>query len=118
MTGKAHMFMWDESTAKRGSQKVGSCLVKYINSLDDEIKHAIAYTDRCAGQTSNVNIIMFWMYMFEGTNIETVHHKFLEPGHTFNECDQDFGLIEKRKHNEMHVYVPDHWIDVVRRANK
>ncbi|KAJ8884335.1 hypothetical protein PR048_016192 [Dryococelus australis] len=39
-----------------------------------------------------------------GTNIDTVHHKFLEPEHTFNECDQDFGLIEeKRKHNEMHV---------------
>ncbi|KAJ8868073.1 hypothetical protein PR048_031882 [Dryococelus australis] len=45
VTGKTHMFMWDESTAKRGSQEVGSCLVKYASSLDDEIKHAIAYTD-------------------------------------------------------------------------
>ncbi|KAJ8865598.1 hypothetical protein PR048_033118 [Dryococelus australis] len=58
------------------------------------------------------------MYIVEGTNIETVHHKFLEPGHTFNECDQDFGLIEKCKRYEMHVYVPDHWVDVVRRASK
>ncbi|KAJ8876048.1 hypothetical protein PR048_023956 [Dryococelus australis] len=115
VTGKARMFMRDESTAKRGSQEVGSCLVNCINSLDDEIKHVIAYADCCAGQNSNVNIVKFWTYIVEGTNIETVHHKFLEPGHTFNECDQDFGLTEKRKRNEMHVYVPDNWVDVVRR---
>ncbi|KAJ8874202.1 hypothetical protein PR048_025044 [Dryococelus australis] len=118
VTDKGHMFMWDESTAKRGSWEVGSCLVKYINSLDDEIKHVIAYTDCCAGQNLNVNIVKFWLYIVEGTNIEMMHHKFLDPGHTFNECDQDFGFIEKHKHNEMHVYVPDHWVDVVSRASK
>ncbi|KAJ8866011.1 hypothetical protein PR048_033535 [Dryococelus australis] len=67
------MFMWDESTAKRGSHEVGSCLVKYINSLGDKLKHNL-----------NANIVKFWMHIVEGTNIETVHHKFLEPGHTFN----------------------------------
>ncbi|KAJ8879170.1 hypothetical protein PR048_019776 [Dryococelus australis] len=118
VTSKVNMFMWDESTAKRGSQEVGSCLVKYINSLGDEIKHFIAYTDCYTGQNLNVNIVKFWMYIAEGTNTETVHHKFLEPGHTFNECDQDFWLMENRKRNEMHVYVPDHWVDVVRRASK
>ncbi|KAJ8886551.1 hypothetical protein PR048_012762 [Dryococelus australis] len=49
VTVKAHMFMWDKITAKRGSQEEGSCLVKYFNSLDDKIKHVIAYTDCCTG---------------------------------------------------------------------
>ncbi|KAJ8944744.1 hypothetical protein NQ314_009397 [Rhamnusium bicolor] len=31
----------------------------------------------------------------KATKIDEIHHKFLESGHTFMECDQDFGIIEK-----------------------
>ncbi|KAJ8876601.1 hypothetical protein PR048_021046 [Dryococelus australis] len=76
-----------------------------------------ADTERASTRTDSV-VIVFDLQKTNGTNIETLHYKFLEPGHTFIECDQEFGLIENRKRNEMHVYVPDHWADVVRRASK
>lgn len=118
VSGTANMYMWDETTSRRGSQEIGSCLLKFVKSLEHQVNQVIAYSDCCPGQNLNVNIVKYWMHIVSNTPLETIHHKFLEPGHTFNECDQDFGVIEKRKRNETHVYIPDHWLEVVTRASK
>jgi hypothetical protein len=36
-------------------------------------------------------------FVARNTNIQTVDHKFIISGHSFMECDQNFGLIEKAK---------------------
>jgi hypothetical protein len=47
-----------------------------------------------------------------------VGHKFLILGHSFMECDQDFGIIEKSKKKNQCVFVPDDWTKIVANANK
>src|SRR5437870_911128 len=52
-TGKATMFMWDETTASRGSQEISSCLLSYCRKLPDDVSHLTAYSDCCGGQNRN-----------------------------------------------------------------
>lgn len=45
-------------------------------------------------------------------------HKFLEPGHSFMECDRDFGVIEKAKKTHQVFYTPQEWYDPVAASSK
>lgn len=114
----ATMVMWHEAEASRGSQEIGSCLLKYVTQLPPTVKYLIAFSDNCGGQNKNQYITRFWMYTVQNTHIETVEHKFLVPGHTFMECDEDFGLIEKTKKSLQYVFVPDDWIHAVAKTHK
>ncbi|CAG9762722.1 unnamed protein product [Ceutorhynchus assimilis] len=92
VTGKSHMYIWNETVASRGSQEIGSCLIHFINEvLPDNMTRIIAYK---------------------------IHHKFLEPGHTFMECDQDFGIIEKVKRKIPQIFIPEHWRTVIQESSK
>lgn len=105
--------MWHEGEASRGSNEMGSCLLKYAEQLPPSVKHLIAFSDNCGGQNKNKFIARFWMYIVKNTNVETVDHKFLVPGHSYMECDQNFGLIEKAKKQLQYVFVPDDWVKAV-----
>jgi len=51
--------------------------------------------------------------------VRSVDHKFFfEPGHSYNVCDQDFGLIENRKRRADNVKTPDGWQDLVDKSSK
>ncbi|KAJ8872458.1 hypothetical protein PR048_026062 [Dryococelus australis] len=82
------------------------------------LKHVIAYSDCCDCQNRNKNIMKYWMMMVKQTPIEVIDHKFLEPGHTYIECDKDFGLIEKCKKFLNNVYVPSVWMATVKQKSK
>lgn len=116
-TNKATMFLWNESIASRGSQEVASCLNMFLK-YHPNAKHLIAYSDCCGGQNRNKNIAKFWMYVVKEGILETIDHKFLEPGHTYMECDRDFGVIEKRKKKTEYVFVPDEWANAISNASK
>lgn len=114
LTGKSHMFVWDETVASRGSQEIGSCLIKFIQNLPPTVEKIIAYSDSCGGQNKNKNITKLFSFIVQATNIIEIHHKFLEPGHTYMECDRSFGLIEKKKRQIPQVFVPAHWQKLIK----
>ena len=107
------MFMWHEATAKRGAQEVGSCILKYVLRLPSTVEHLIAYTDTCGGQNRNEKIAKMFMYIVQNTHIQQIDHKFFESGHSFNECDADFAVIEKAKKKDADLYVPEDWMDLI-----
>lgn len=117
-SGQASMYMWDECQASRGSQEVGSCLLKFALNLPDTIKKLVAFSDNCGGQNKSKYIVRFWMYILQNTKLESIDHKFFIAGHSYNECDQDFGLIEKSKRNTQYIFVPDDWRQVVAKAHR
>lgn len=114
----ACMMMWNESEAGRGSQEIGSCLLKYVLQLPQTVKQIIAFSDNCGGQNKNQLISKFWMYIVKNTHIDCVDHKFLVAGHSFMECDEDFGIIEKTKKTVQYIFVPDHWLTAVASAHR
>lgn len=117
--GTAHMFMWHEGQAGRGCQEIASCLLKFIKSLPSTVTHISAFSDNCGGQNKSHLIVKFWLYIIRNTHVETVDHHFLIAGHSYNECDQDFGIIElKKKKYQRDVYVPEDWITLAVSASR
>ena len=53
--GKSYMYVWDETTAKRGSIEIASCLKDWISM--DQVKGSfsklVVFSDNCGGQNKN-----------------------------------------------------------------
>lgn len=98
VSGKATLFMWPETTAKRGSEEIASILLKYLSSIDTtDQKDLVIFTENCGGQNKNWQSKIF----------RTIEHRFLISGHTYLPCDRDFALIEKHKKYLGQIYSPE-----------
>lgn len=126
-TNTGRCYVWDESEANRGVCEIGTCVVKYIKSLEASITQdkkfdIIFYSDNCWGQQKNR--FMFAMYLYAVHNlsfINTITHKFLIKGHTQNEGDSVPSVIEKRIKKALKsgpIYVPEQYITLIRTAKK
>ena len=116
--GRIIMNVWDETVASRGSREVGSCLLDFATDLPLGVTKLIAWSDSCGGQNKNCNIPRYWMTILQNTHITQVDHKFLEPGHTYLENDEDFGIIERQKRRQQLIYTPDDWRQLIRSSSR
>ena len=113
------MYMWLEGQAGRGSQEIGSCLLKYFNTKVEENKKIFhAYSDSCGGQNRNINIALLWSYGVTKLGIKEINHKFMVSGHSYLPNDRDFGKVENAKKRHENVYTPNQWVNIVAEANK
>lgn len=107
-TGKSYMNMWTEDVAKRGSDEIASCLLKYIKEHPPTPnKHLIVFTDNCGGQNKNWTIMALWLHLVRTKVYKSIEHRFLVAGHTHLPCDRDFAAIEKHKKYLGQVYSPE-----------
>lgn len=68
-------------------RKKSDFIIHFINNvLGENIIILITYSDSCGGQNKNKNIVTLFMFLVKATGLPEVHHKFLEPEHTFMEC--------------------------------
>ena len=93
----ANMYVWNEADGRRGSDEIGSSLLKYIDDLPQEADHLILYSDGCGGQNKNHQLQMLWMRLVASGRFKPIDHKFLVVGHTYLPCDRCFAHIEKKK---------------------
>lgn len=115
-SGKKNGFMqvWDETQASRGPCEIASGLLKYFKTNPPE-RTINAWSDACGGQNRNIYMAIFWLYLVENFDVDVIRHKFFVSGHSYNDADKDFGIVEKRK-PERGVYLPEQWADVIREA--
>ncbi|CAK1598166.1 unnamed protein product [Parnassius mnemosyne] len=115
-------YVWDEATANRDVNDLGTCLFKYLQNLaqNNSTVDVIFYTDNCVGQQKNK--IMLSMYMFavqHYPNIKTITHKYLIKGHTQNEGDSAHSLIERQVKKQIRsgpMYTPESFISAIKVA--
>jgi hypothetical protein len=118
-SAKGHMYVWDESTASRGADEVGSCLLHYCQQKAAEGVHKVAaYSDSCGGQNRNHKIALMWLHIVQTTPITQVDHKFMVSGHSYLPNDRDFGVIERAVNKATDIYVPEHFCKLVEKCNK
>lgn len=123
--GNVHSYFWHEGEGNRGSNEIGSCLLKFIkdiaerNSSDDcEI---VLYSDNCGGQNKNKNIITTYLYAVANYNIKSITHKFLVVGHSQNEGDCVHSIIEKNIKRALKsgpIYLPSQYAVLIASARK
>lgn len=88
-TDKSYMYVWDETTASRGSQEIASCLAVHVTEEAIHKKHLIAFSDTCTGQNRNLKLALTWMKIVtdKTNNLNIIDHKFLVFGHSYMKND-------------------------------
>lgn len=97
--GKPTMFVWDESTAARGSDEIASCLLKWVETRQaagEDFDILRIYADNCAGQNKNLYMVLSALRMIHAKKLFRIEFVFLVKGHSFMPCDRSFGNIEKK----------------------
>lgn len=106
--------MWYKLLAARGANQIASCLYKFISNLSQNVNRITLYSDSCFGQNKNSDVCaMFFTALQNFSNITTIDHKFLIPGHTHMACDVDHSIIERlKKKTAMNIYHPRDWFQL------
>ena len=111
-------FVWNESEGKRGSNEIGTCLIKYISTIGPKVVHLILFSDSCGGQNRNQFTSRAIVHALQNTqDLEIVDQKFLVPGHTDMEVDSMHAAVE-RAYEVSTVMIPDDLHNVIRVARK
>lgn len=65
----AKCYVWDETEGNRGVNEIGTCVLLYLESLQDKAKHieggvldVIFYSDNCCGQQKNRIMMSLYLY--------------------------------------------------------
>ena len=58
----AHCYLWSEVDGKRGSNEIGSCLLKYLMTLPSTVEEVSMFSDTCGGQNRNQNVAAVLLY--------------------------------------------------------
>lgn len=104
-----YSYLWDETQGKKGSVEIGSCLLKYLQSLPNTVTHVSSFSDTCGGQNRNKYVTAAMLYAVANIdNLEVIDLKYLEPGHTYLEVDSMHATIERARRNKK-VYTPREW---------
>ena len=111
--------MFHEGIASRGSHEIGSCLLKHLREMNTDAKHLILYSDSCGGQNRNIFIVHLLLHIICSPEftISLINHKFMVSGHSYLPNDRDFGSVETARHQTQHLYIPQHWYELVRKAH-
>ena len=96
-------YFWYEAEGDLSAHSFASCLTHYLESLGDDVKEVIIYSDGCTYQNRNCTLANALLHVAKKKNI-TVVQKYLERGHTQMECDSIHSTIERklRKNQSMH----------------
>ncbi|XP_034245116.1 uncharacterized protein LOC117647474 [Thrips palmi] len=115
---EGHCNLWTEVDARKGSNEVGTCVLKFIETkVSEGIKEFIFESD---GPTSqNRNRMVFNMYLTAAAKFEIkITHRFLESGHSYSEADSMHALIEKEAKIVQEIFSPEEWATLMRKAKQ
>jgi len=113
---EGHLYVWDQTTGKRGSDETSSFLQDHIETVvnNDGVKTVIIYSDSCSGQ--NKNQYLYTMYFALAMRLKiNIIHRYLEKGHTQMECDSVHARVEK-KIKKQEVFVPSQYYGFMKTA--
>ena len=113
-TRKVCCYVWDQTTAKRGSNEIASCLRQFINELPSHTSQLYLFADNCTGQNKNRFINQMLSIAANERNV-TINLVFLEKGHTQNINDSAHSVIEKAKKG-VNIHHPRQWTTLIETA--
>lgn len=115
--GAGYCFLWDENHGKRGSEEIGTTLLKMLNNLPESVTDVILYSDCCGGQNRNRLIGTLLLHINHSLHFNSITMKYLQSGHTQMEADSMHSAIERTKRN-ICVYSPEEWPTILRLARR
>lgn len=107
-------YTYPQIIAKKGADEVMPFLYHFsMNVLNQKVKHLHIFCDSCAGQNKNFTLVRFLHFLVHKLErFDCIKVTFPERGHSYLECDKDFGLISQKSK----VEIPSQWNDVFKAA--
>lgn len=110
----SYMFMMLEGLAKKGSNTVINFVLFSILKEFNPEKHKkiILFSDSCGGQNKNYLFLQFFTSLAQQLGI-VIEHVFPVVGHSYNQCDRNFGLYSKKKKNLETIETAEEYADLI-----
>jgi hypothetical protein len=116
-SGKADMFPSFENFAAKGPNETISCLDFYIRNRISGIKKLFIFSDNCFAQNKNRYIWIYYLSLIMNNYLEEITIIYPIPGHSYLDCDRDFGRIDKTDKIEK-VGTPSQWVSLIKKTDK
>ena len=117
-----HMFVWDETVAKRGPNEIGSCILRWLKHVRETEGKVIdtlrIFCDNCAGQNKNIFNVVLFLQQIQKKLLNRVEFSFLVSGHSFLPCDRTFGVIEKMYRRHSYICSTQKYTHLLQSAGK
>ncbi|CAG9797918.1 unnamed protein product [Chironomus riparius] len=112
------MFVWSEVEGSKGAEEIPSCLIKFLKEHAASASHIVSYSDRAGGQNRNIKIVLAFLRLLADPTmkVETIDLKYLISGHSRLPNDRDFALIERKIKQHSAIFLPSHYIDIIKSA--
>ncbi|RUS86935.1 hypothetical protein EGW08_005340 [Elysia chlorotica] len=106
-TDEVHLFTYDETVGKKGSNEVASMLLHFCTELlSPDIQKLELFCDSCPGQNKNWTILRFCHFLVHiKKRFSYVKLSFPIRGHSYMECDRDMAVINQK----LPVNTPSEW---------
>ena len=104
-----------ESQSKKGPHSVASflfhCVSKKVNEYPN-LKSIVLLSDAAGGQNKNSVMLRFCLWLSITFRVEVVH-MFPVRGHSFGQCDRNFGLIKSKLKNKPQIETPELYLESI-----
>ncbi|KAJ8881304.1 hypothetical protein PR048_017785 [Dryococelus australis] len=109
-TDVGYIFTWEESVAKRGSDKIAGYLLKYIRSTDTKTEHLVICSDSCGGKTKITTLLVFTTLLALQVSSE-IEHYFLIMKHVYHPIGISLRLRNTKRISP--TFIPQTRIDLI-----
>lgn len=105
----AIFYTYTKDVGNKGANEVISFLHNYVSEiLDPKVKVLVIFCDSCSGQNKNYAVFLYLHYIVHTIKrLDSVKIVFPIRGHSYMECDKNFGLIKKKTIAEL----PKDWVN-------
>lgn len=107
-------YVWHEAEAGMDAHVFTSCLLDFLEKIQNKSKPIIIYSDGCCAQNRNTTLANALQHYAISHNVE-IYQKYLVVGHTQMECDSVHATIERKKKGR-DLYVPADFITIIKEA--
>jgi hypothetical protein len=108
--------VFGEDLSSQGQNATYSLLLDHLSTSSRKGEWLILWTDSCARQNKHYMAVHAMQSLIEQGERKRIDLKFPVVGHSFLPCDRIFGLIEKRRHLNKDIYIPEQWKEIVEGA--
>lgn len=111
-SGKSVFYTYPETVGKKGSNEVISFLYNFVfQVLDERVQTLEIFCDSAGGQNKNQSMFKFIHYLVHyRRRFTSIKITFPIRGHSYLECDKNFGLVNFKTQME----TPSDWYDLLR----
>lgn len=76
------------------------------------------FSDACGGQNRNHTLVAFFLALVAIGRFKKIYQYFPVRGHSFLQCDRNFGVAKRKIRKLDRIYTPEQYADLIKTSRK